>query len=102
MKNKINVILFSAVILVLFALCLFMPKAEYSDTERRALKKMPEISLSSIFSGSFMKSFEDYTLDNFPFRDSFRRIKALTSKYAFRKTDNNGLYTDKDGYISKK
>ena len=102
MKNKINVILFSAVILVLFALCLFMPKAEYSDTERRALKKMPEISLSSIFSGSFMKSFEDYTLDSFPFRDSFRRIKALTSKYAFRKTDNNGIYTDKDGYISKK
>lgn len=102
MKNKINTILFSGIILVLFALCLFMPKAEYSDTERRALKKMPTLSVSSIFSGDFMKNFEDYTLDSFPFRDSFRTIKALTSKYFFSKKDNNGLYTDTDGYISKK
>ena len=102
MKNKINVILFSGIILVLFALCLFMPKAEYSDTERRQLKKFPTLSVSGIFSGSFMKNFEDYTLDNFPFRDGFRTVKALTSKYVFSKKDNNGLYTDKDGYISKK
>ena len=102
MKNKIVCILFSLIIFGFSALCFFMPKAEYSETERRPLKKMPEISVNSIFSGTFMKNFEDYTLDNFPLRDSFRTLKALSSKYVFAKKDNNGYYIDKDGFISKK
>lgn len=102
MKNKIVCLVFSLIIFGLFALCLFMPKNEYSETERRPLKEMPKLSVSSIFSGSFMKNFESYTLDAFPKRDSFRTLKALSSKYIFMKKDNNGLYTDNEGYISKK
>lgn len=84
------------------ALCLFMPKETYSKSERRNLKEFPTLSINSVFSGTFMKNFEEYATDTFPFRDSFRTLKAYTSKYIFSKKDNNGYYIDSDGYISKK
>ncbi|MBR5514706.1 MAG: hypothetical protein IKU52_00720 [Clostridia bacterium] len=62
---------------------------------------MPQITVESVKSTKFMRDFENYTLDQFPIRDTFRGIKAFTSKYIFNLSENNGLY-EKDGYIAKK
>ena len=35
---------------------------------------------------------ENYFLDQFPFRDAFRRLKAVVYLDVFRKNDNNGIY----------
>lgn len=82
-----------------FLLCLFLPKAGYSDSERRMLASAPELSAESVWSGRFMSGFEEYAADTFPFRDTFRRIKALTARNIFFRQDNNGIY-DHGGYLA--
>ena len=47
-----------------------------------------------------MNEFEEYTLDQFPLRDVFRSIKAMTHLYVFGQADNNDVYLV-DGYVSK-
>lgn len=98
-KNTVICITFGAFILIFALLCLFLPKAEYSDSERRTLAKMPEVTWESVFSGDFMTDFEKYATDNFPFRDSFRTLKAVCAMGIFNRGDNNGIYIH-DGYIS--
>ena len=78
-----------------FLLCVLVwvkPDKEYSVSERRLLKQMPELSAESVLSGRFMSSFETYSLDQFPFRDLFRSFKAMT----LLQLDNNDLYVVED------
>ncbi|MBE6563035.1 MAG: hypothetical protein E7660_04800 [Ruminococcaceae bacterium] len=99
-KNTVICITFGIFIFTFALLCLFLPKDEYSVSERRPLEKFPEVTAESIFSGKFMSDFEKYSVDSFPFRDSFRTIKAISALGIFRRGDNNGIYLH-DGYISK-
>ncbi len=100
MKNKITCLLFFLPIFIFSLLCIFLPKDGFSESERRVLASFPEVSGESIFSGSFSSGFEEYSTDNFPFRDTFRGIKALFSTNILRKSDNNKLFLQ-NGHISK-
>ncbi len=99
MKNKINCLLCGGIIVILSFFAFFLPKKGFSDSERRELIRFPEATAESIFSGKFSSSFEDYSTDNFPFRDAFRSIKAYTEYGVFRKSDNNKVIYDK-GHLS--
>lgn len=90
----------AAVLLLLSALCFFSEKDTYSESERRALAKFPEISLQTVSNGSFAAKFEEYATDTFPKRDLWRGIKAYTRLYGFLQKDNNGIF-QKNGYLSK-
>ena len=84
-----------------FSLALwFGAKEDYTDSERRKLTQIPEISAGSVLSGDFMEDFEDFTLDQFPLRDTFRKIKSLFSYNVLRQSDNNGIYLV-DGMVAK-
>lgn len=72
----------------------------YSNSERRTLARKYEISAEQVMNGKFMTEFEAYSLDQFPLRDSFRSVKAVTEHYLFHKKDSNGIYLA-DGYLSK-
>ncbi len=102
MKKKyiITTVVTAAFLLGLSLLAWLKPADEFSLAERRSLKQFPEISFNTIVSGSFMEKFEEYTLDQFPFRDEFRRIKAIVALKFFGATENNGIYVY-DGYVSK-
>lgn len=90
--------------LVLFAW--FSPAKAYSAAEKRPLAQMPELNADAVFGTDetgahpFMAGFEDFALDQFPLRDSFRSIKALFHGYVLGNNDNNGYYY-KDGYLAK-
>lgn len=99
-KNIILTVVFALLIGGLSLVCWFKPYTTYSESERRPLAEKPELTSESIVSGEFMTEFEKYTVDQFPARDKFRRIKALFSTYIYNKKDNNGLYVA-DGHISK-
>ena len=99
-KNILFIALSSAVILGFLVLFIILPNTSYSFPERRILAQKPKISEKDLLSGNYMNNFESYTLDQFPFRDSFRKIKALSSKYVFLQMDNNGFYIS-NGHISK-
>lgn len=98
-KDMILCIIFALLFAGGFVLCVFGPKDKYSESERRMLMSMPELSAESVWSGRFMADFEGYAADVFPFRDSFRRIKALTALHIFARQDNNGVYVS-DGFLA--
>lgn len=63
--------LFFAIPLFLLAiLALVLPKPTVSASENRTLATMPAFSLESLFSGKFMRDFESFYTDTFPFRES--------------------------------
>ena len=85
---------------MLTAFAWFLPAKDISEAERRPLEQMPEISADSLWSGSFMDKFETYSLDQFPMRDAFRKIKSLFHFYGLQQSDNNDIYLA-DGYAVK-
>lgn len=91
-RDKLLIGLVGAVFLLLCVLVWMKSAEEYSVSERRLLNQMPEFSAESVMSGRFMRAFGEYSLDQFPFRESFRRFKAMT----LLKLDNNGIYVIED------
>ena len=71
-----------------------------SESERRPLKQFPTLNVEEVLSGRFQSNFESYTLDQFPLRDEFRTLKALSVRDLFGEKDNNGIYVA-DGYAAK-
>ena len=101
--KKYSVIALSLIVAVwlgLTAFAWFGPRQEISEAERRPLAQMPAISTETLLNGKFMGEFEDFTLDQFPLRDSFRQLKALFSKYTLGQKDMNGIYVA-DGYAAE-
>ena len=76
------------------------PSDDMSISERRPLDKFPKVTWKSIMSVDFMTDFESYTLDQFPMRDTFRKIKALFHKNVMLQKDNNDIYIV-DGYAAE-
>ena len=78
-----------------------VPDREFSENESRLLAKMPEVTLSGVLDGSFMKDFESYLTDQFPFRDEAIYIKSLIER-ALGKNEENGAYIGKNGFLFEK
>lgn len=103
MTKKVKLIGFATLAVLWIALVLgawFGPTHDVSDSERRKLAQMPEITVDSILNSSFMSKFEDFTLDQFPLRDTFRQLKALVHYNVLRQGDNNDIYVVYD-YAAK-
>ena len=103
MNKKIRII-GAAIVLVLWAVVTavawFAPPKAYSESERSELAQMPEIKWETIWDGKFMPAFEEFTLDQFPMRDSIRTLKSIFHYYVLNTRDNNGFYLS-DGVIGK-
>lgn len=102
MKRK-SVVVTSVMAAVLFGCSVLAWTKEtdaFSDSERRELAKFPKFSVETMMDGSFMEDFESYTLDQFPFRDLFRKLKARIVFDVWGQKDNNAIYIA-DGYASK-
>ena len=69
-----------------------LPGKELSLSERRPLAQRPAVTKETLMSGRFMADFEKAALDQFPMRDSFRRIKSLFHTRVLVQRDNNGIY----------
>ena len=104
METKIIRRIGAAVVAVLWltvtAFAWFSKPKEISQSERRPLAQMPEISLQAVFSGKYMEVFEDGALDQFPARDQFRQFKSIFHYYGLKQTDNNGVYLQQ-GHAAK-
>lgn len=91
----------AAVWLVLCGFVWLTPSKEVSASERRPLAQMPEFSLEALKDGSFKADFEEYTVDQFPLRDSFRQLKGTLHTFLLnQKTDANGMFY-MDGHLSQ-
>lgn len=99
-KNKIIVIGFVSILVIVFFSNLFAKDKLISVTERRKLAQFPEITLSKIINGTVSKKWEEYATDQFIGRDLFRNIKSFYNINIAKQKDNNKLF-EKDGAIYK-
>ncbi len=90
--KKVYAIVIAALWALLTMAQFVLPDAEISDSERRPLEQLPQLTVESLLDGSFMTDFGDYSLDQFPLRDSFRTVKSLFHYYVLGQKDNNGIY----------
>ncbi len=102
-KNWIRIASLLAVAAIwigLTAFAWFKPAAAVSESERRPLAQMPQLSGKMLLSGKFSEAFADYAVDQFPLRDTLRTVKAMFTYYVLGQKDNNGIYLS-DGYAAK-
>jgi len=97
--------LFMAAMVVLVAVSAANPKAT-SESENRPLAQFPDnITLESITNTkdpdlSTIKKFESFTVDQFPMREPFRRLKAFFAMNVLQLRENNG-YVIENGSIGQ-
>ena len=90
---------YSIFITVLFCLFTFgfgialivSPSRDFSEQENRYLSQFKAPTLSTLRTGEFMEDFEDYVTDQFPLRDGWIRLKALSER-PLGKQENNSVY----------
>ena len=70
------IVLFCAFIALFGILYLVLPKANFSDQEKRVLADFPEVSVKSVFSGSFEDGLETWMSDHIPGRETLVGINA--------------------------
>ena len=95
---------YSIFITVLFCLFIFgfgialvvSPGRDFSEQENRYLSQFKAPTLEALRTGEFMEDFEDYVTDQFPLRDGWIQLKALSER-ALGKQENNGVYFGADG-----
>lgn len=74
---------------------------EYSEIENRMLEQQPQIQLSSILDGRFMKNFENWQTDQFVFRDDWIRLRTEADRLLGKK-ESGGVFLGNDGRLYEK
>ncbi len=101
-KNITLTTLFVGFIFFFGAKLLFSQPQEYSMSERgRLLEQMPSLTKETLLSGDFMRDFEEFGLDQFPCRDSFRELKMFTALKVMKIYTVNDLYIWKDAVVEE-
>lgn len=100
LKNLLTLALAAGLLYGFLIWGVLRPDAALSVTERRPLTQRPQITVQTVLNGQFAEHFARYTLDQFPLRDTFRTLKALSVRYLFGEKDNNGIYMA-DRYAAK-
>ena len=91
-------------VLVLFGfgvLNLLNGDRKFSETENRMLEQRPEVQLSSVLDGRFMKSFENWQTDQFVFRDEWIQLRTMADRLLGKK-EAGGVYLGEDGSLYEK
>lgn len=91
-KNYLLTIVFLLIIAAFTAGYFIKGTSDFSEAERRALEKFPEVSVKNLENGKFMTDFESFSLDQFPARDSMRSIKSVFERFVFANKESNDLY----------
>lgn len=104
-QNRVLTILFLVLIFGITIAGFFVPDKERSESENRNLAQKPEFTLAGLFAKDseerFTTLYEEYIADQFIGRDTWIGIKTRTEKL-LGKTDINGVYFAKDGYLITK
>lgn len=97
-KHFIPAVAFLAIIAILGLLFVFLPKATYSETEKRLLADTPSFSVESLTSGNLSNEIDSYVSDHFPARDWFVGVQAYYELLTGRGGASD-VYFGSDGYL---
>lgn len=79
---------------------LAMPDKALSESERRRLDQVPSLTVETVLNTEFMADVESYLQDQFPARETFRKMKAIIWYNVLQMKDNHQVYFV-DGYAGK-
>jgi len=91
-KNLAVIMLFSAVLCIFSLSHVLSADGTVSYSERRQLARFPAMKLQNLFSRRLADELEEYFADHFPYRDSFRALKAAVHLWLLRQKDNDGKW----------
>jgi len=100
-RNVFVTIVFLSIIIGFFIVSIIKKDTLISVTERRKLATFPKISIQTIINGDFADGFENYTMDQFIYRDKFRQAKTFVELNLFGKNDIDNLYVYDDMLIKQ-
>jgi hypothetical protein len=95
-----QILTFAVFIVILggfFVLNRLVSPPDVSQSERRELAKLPELTASTLASAEFMNGFESFAADSFVLRDGLRTVRAASVFGLFLQTDKSGLYFGDSG-----
>lgn len=104
MKNFFKVLpaaVFFFMLIVIMSAGILQKDKTYSSVENRTLQAFPKLNAKRVLNGRFQKKYETYLSDQFPERDLWVKLQTMTER-AFGKTESNGVYFGKDGYLLEK
>lgn len=78
-----------------FVANMLTPQRTFSEQENRVLQTMPRFTFERLFNKEFTTEFEDYTSDQFIFRDEWITLKSA-SELALGKKENNDVSYGKE------
>ena len=93
-----KIAVFGGTLAALFFGAVLHKPTEFSQTENRYLGQRPKFTAAKLLDGSFMKDYETFITDQFPERSFFMGVKTAVERLRGR-TDDNGVYFGKDGYL---
>lgn len=92
--QKLLIALFCGFLAVMCLLFVLLPKAEFSETEKRYLKETPDFSWKNLSSGKLGEDIESYMADHIPFRNFFVGLNAYADLFT-------GRQVSKDVYLAQ-
>lgn len=100
-RNRITILWFVALLFGFSAWFLLTPAVCFSEQENRSLRTLPHFSWERLASGEYSSNINDYFADQFPARDLFVGIKAI-SEISLGKGENNGVLLGKNGQLAQR
>ena len=98
MKDCIMIVGFILMLVFFPLIGIFLPDQEVSSSERRNLAMFPNVVENGKINYDFFDEFNEYVVDQFPGRDFFRMLKAISQFSIFGHLENDGVFV-KDGMI---
>ncbi len=90
--NYITVVSFFLIIAILAILQPLMKDNKTSLIERRRLEQFPVFTINKLMSNQWFGSFENYLLDQFPFREAFKNLDNNIKQEVLKIGDIEGVY----------
>ncbi len=100
-KNKIFFLVFMIIWLIMIILNFVLPEPVFSEQENRYLATVPEFHFDDLVSGKYSEKLDTYINDHFVFRNFWLKLNSFV-QLSIGKTENNGVYIGKDGYLFEK
>jgi len=100
-KKYSLLVLFAALMLIIFAADAISPLKEFSELENRYLEKRPKFSVDMLIQNKYTVKYEEFTNDQFIGRDFWIDLKSR-SEAVLGKIENNGIVYGKDNYLFEK
>ena len=101
MKNKIFFTIFIIFWLIIIILNFVSEKETFSEQENKVLASFPKFSFKELIQGNYQKDLDEYINEHFIFRNNWLKVNS-TAQTVLGKTENNGVYIGKDGYLFEK